>query len=66
MEIGIDLVFKIGAVGLISAVVNQLLNKAGKEELGMLVSLVGIVIAVLMVADKIRYLFDAVQTMFDL
>ena len=66
MEIGIDLIFKIAAIGIITAVVNQLLNKAGKDELGMMVSITGIVIVVLMVIDKVSYLFQSIRTLFDL
>lgn len=66
MDIGIDLIFKIAAIGIITAVVNQLLNKAGKDELGMMVSLVGIIIVVLMVIDKVSYLFESVKVLFDL
>lgn len=66
MEIGIDLIFKIAAIGIITAVVNQLLNKAGKDELGMMVSITGIIIVVLMVIDKVSYLFQSIQTLFDL
>lgn len=66
MDIGIDLIFKIAAIGIITAVVNQLLNKAGKDELGMMASLVGIIIVVLMVIDKVSYLFESVKVLFDL
>ena len=66
MEIGIDLIFKIAAIGIITAVVNQLLNKAGKDELGMMVSITGIIIVVLMVIDKVSYLFKSIRTLFDL
>ncbi len=66
MEIGIDLIFKIAAIGIITAVVNQLLNKAGKDELGMMVSITGIIIVVLMVIDKVSYLFQSIRTLFDL
>lgn len=66
MDIGIDLIFKIAAIGIITAIVNQMLNKAGKEELGFMTSLVGIIIVVLMVVEKVSYLFNSVKTLFDL
>lgn len=66
MDIGIDLIFKIAAIGIVTAIVNQMLNKAGKEELGLMASLVGIIIVVLMVVEKVSYLFNSVKTLFDL
>ena len=62
----VDLIFKIAAIGIITAIVNQMLNKAGKEELGFMTSLVGIIIVVLMVVEKVSYLFNSVKTLFDL
>ncbi len=66
MDIGIDLIFKIAAIGIVTTIVNQMLNKAGKEELGLMASLVGIIIVVLMVVEKVSYLFNSVKTLFDL
>lgn len=66
MEIGIDLIFKIAAIGIATSVVNQMLIKSGKEELGIMTSLVGIIIVVLMVIDKVSYFFNSVKTMFNL
>lgn len=66
MDIGIDLIFKIAAIGIVTSIVNIMLNKAGKDELGMMVSLVGVIIVVLIVIDKISYLFQSVKTLFNL
>ncbi len=66
MELGIDLIFKIAAIGIVTSVVNMMLKKAGKEELSTLVSLVGIIIVVMFVIDKISYLFQSVKMLFDL
>ncbi len=66
MDIGIDLIFKIAAIGIVTAIVNQMLNKAGKEELGLMASLTGIIIVVLMVVEKVSYLFNSVKALFDL
>lgn len=66
MDIGIDLIFKIAAIGIVTAIVNQMLNKAGKEELGLMASLAGIIIVVLMVVEKVSYLFNSVKALFDL
>ena len=66
MDIGIELIFKIAAIGIVTAIVNQMLNKAGKEELGLMASLAGIIIVVLMVVEKVSYLFNSVKALFDL
>lgn len=63
---GVDIIFKIAAVGLITAIVCQILKKADKEEVGTLVSLAGLVIVLLMVVDMIAQLFDTLKNMFGL
>ncbi|MGN1193956.1 MAG: stage III sporulation protein AC [Acutalibacteraceae bacterium] len=61
----IDLIFKIAAIGLIVAVLNQVLNKADKSEYATVITLVGIVIVLLMVIPQISDLFDAVKDFMD-
>ncbi len=66
LEVGVELIFKIAAIGIITSIVNIMLNKAGKEELGVMVSLAGIIIVVLIVIEQISYLFQSVKTLFGL
>ena len=47
----IDIIFKIAAVGILVAILNQLLNKAGKEEIAMMTTIAGLIIVLLMVID---------------
>jgi len=63
---GIDLVFKIAAIGILISVLNQVLIRAGREEQAMLTTLAGLVVVLLMVIQQIDYLFDTVKTIFDL
>ncbi len=63
---GIDLVFKIAAIGILISVLNQVLIRAGREEQAMLTTLAGLVVVLLMVIQQINYLFDTVKTIFDL
>ena len=63
---GIDLVFKIAAIGILISVLNQVLIRAGREEQAMLTTLAGLVVVLLMVIQQISYLFDTVQMIFDL
>ena len=59
---GIDIIFKIAAVGLLTAIVNQVLKKADKDEIATLTTLAGLVIVLLMVVDLIAQLFDTLRT----
>ena len=60
----IDFVFKIAAAGIIVAVLNMVLVKAGREEQAMLTTLAGLVTVLSLVIKKISELFEAIQTMF--
>lgn len=62
---GIDIIFKIAAVGILTAVVGQVLKHTGKDEIAMITTLAGIIIALLMVLDLIVQLFDTVKTLFN-
>ena len=63
---GIDLIFKIAAIGLLTAIVNQVLKKVDKDEIATLTTLAGLVIVLLMVVDLIAQLFDTLRTIFGL
>lgn len=62
MDIGI--IFKIAAVGLITAIINQVLKKSDKDEIAMLVTLAGLVIVLIMIINMIGQLFDTLRTVF--
>ncbi|MCX7923269.1 MAG: stage III sporulation protein AC [Clostridia bacterium] len=61
---GVDLIFKIAAIGILVAVLNQVLIRSGREEQAMMTTLAGIVVVLMMVAKEIANLFDTVKTMF--
>jgi stage III sporulation protein AC len=61
---GVDLIFKIAAIGILVAVLNQVLIRSGREEQAMMTTLAGIIVVLMMVAKEISTLFDAVKTMF--
>ncbi|MBR2970568.1 MAG: stage III sporulation protein AC [Clostridia bacterium] len=63
---GVEVIFKIAAVGIITAIVCQVLKKADKDEIATIVSLAGLVIVLLMIVDMIAQLFGTLQTMFGL
>lgn len=62
----IDLLFKIAGVGIIVAVLHQILNKAGREDQAMMVTLAGMVIVLTIVIKEISELFQTVRTVFNL
>jgi len=66
MDTGVDLIFKIAAIGVITAVLNQLLVNSEKKELGLMVSITGLVVVLLMVIKEINYLFQTIKTLFGL
>lgn len=61
-----DLVIKIAAIGIIVAILNQLLSKSGKDEYSVLTALAGLVVVILMILPKITELFSAVKDLFDI
>lgn len=63
---GIDLIFKIAAIGILISVLNLVLVRAGREEQAMLTTLAGLVVVLLMVIQQIDYLFETVKSIFDL
>mgnify|MGYP000749080011 FL=1 len=62
----ISIVFRIAAVGILIAVLNQVLIRAGREEQAMLTTLAGLVVVLFWVIQYIDRLFSTVQTMFNL
>ncbi|MBR6033936.1 MAG: stage III sporulation protein AC [Clostridia bacterium] len=62
----IDLLFKIAGIGIIVAVLHQILSKAGREDQAMMVTLAGVVIVLTVVIKEISSLFSAVRTVFNL
>ena len=62
----IDLVFRIAAIGIIVAVLNQLLIRSGREEQAMLTTLAGLIVVLMMVLGQIQQLFDAIKSMLGL
>ncbi len=62
---GIDIIFKIAGVGIITAVTNQILKHSGKDEIAMLTTLAGVIIVLFMVINMISELFDTIKTLFN-
>ena len=61
----IDLIFRIAAIGIVVAVLNQLLVRSGREEQAMMTTLAGLVVVMMMLVREISDLFDLIKSLFD-
>ena len=61
----IDLIFQIAGVGIVVAVLNQLLVRAGREEQALLTTIAGLVAVLLIVAQEIGNLFESIKQIFN-
>ena len=62
----VDFIFKIAAIGIIVAVLNQVLIRAGREDQAMLTTLAGIIVVLSMVVKEISSLFSVIRGLFGL
>lgn len=62
----IDIIFKIAAVGILTAVISQILGHQGKSDIATLSALAGLVIVLVMVLNMVSGLFDTIKTLFNL
>lgn len=62
----INLIFRIAAIGIIVAVLNQLLIRSGREEQAMMTTLAGLIVVLMMVIQQIDVLFESIKSIFGL
>ncbi|MBQ3519609.1 MAG: stage III sporulation protein AC [Clostridia bacterium] len=62
----IDVIFKIAAVGIIVAVLNQILSRSGRDEYTMITTIAGLIIALMMILPYVSTLFSYIRSVFDL
>lgn len=60
----IDFIFKIAAIGIIISIFNQVLSRSGREEQATMTTLAGLIVVLMIIAQKIYDLFDLVKTLF--
>ena len=60
----VDLIFKIAAIGILVAVLNQLLVRSGRDEQAMMTTLTGLVVVLMILVQKISDLFDLIKALF--
>ena len=62
MSFDVDILFKIAAIGIAIALLNQILNKAGSEEEAMMTTIAGVIIVLAIVIKMISEFFDTIKT----
>lgn len=62
----IAIILKIAAVGIVTAIASMLLKRSGKDEIATVVSVVGLIVALVMMLDVVVQLYDTLQSLFDL
>ena len=63
---GVDLIFKVAAIGILVAVLNVLLVRAGREDQAMITTIAGLVVVLMVVLREISGLFDTIKSLFGL
>ena len=62
----VDFIFKIAAIGIVVAVLNQLLQRSGREEQAMMTTIAGLIVGLMMIVTEISNLFDTIKSIFNL
>ncbi|MEA4955604.1 MAG: stage III sporulation protein AC [Pseudoflavonifractor sp.] len=62
----VDFIFRIAAIGILVAVLNQVLTRSGRDEQAMMTTLAGLVVVLMLVVQKISDLFVLVKGLFGL
>ena len=62
----VDLIFRIAAVGILVAVLGQLLSRSGREEQATMTTLAGLIVVLMMMIEQISLLFETVKSVFGL
>ena len=66
MQMNVDLIFKIAAVGILVAVLNLLLSRSGRDEQALMTTIAGLVVVLMILVREIAGLFDLIKQLFDL
>lgn len=64
-QMEVDLIFKLAALGILVAVLNLLLARSGRDDYGLIVTLAGLLISLLVIIQKVNELFQTVRMLFE-
>lgn len=62
----IDIIFKVGAIGILVAVFNQILTRTGRDEQAMFITLAGVIVVMALIVNMMNELFMEVKSIFNL
>lgn len=62
----VEILFKIAAIGIIVAVLNQVLSRSGRDEYTMITTLAGLIIVLMMLLPHLVELFSYIKSVFEL
>ena len=62
----VDLIFRVAGIGIIVAVLNQLLARSGREEQALLTTIAGLIVVLVIIVQQIGDLFEMVKSIFQL
>ena len=62
----VDLIFKVAAIGILVAVLNQLLIQSGREEQAMMTTLAGLIVVMMILIQEISSMFQLIKRTFGL
>ena len=63
---GVEMIFKIAAIGIVVAVIYRLLVQSGRDEQALMVTIVGLIVVMTMIIEQISELFSTIKSLFDL
>ena len=61
----VDLIFKLAALGILVSVLNLLLAKSGRDDYGLIVTLAGLLVSLLVIVNKVNELFETIRILFE-
>lgn len=62
----VEFVFRIGAIGILTTVVSQILSRAGRDDIATLSTLAGLIVVLMMVVNMVAEFFESIRVMFNL
>ena len=66
MNMDINLIFQIAGIGIVVAVINQLLSRAGRDEQALLITIAGLIVVLFILTERIGELFESIKRIFNL
>ncbi len=62
----VELIFQIAGIGIVVAILNQLLQRSGRDEQAMMTTIAGLVVVLMLLVGEIGKLFETIRDVFNL